>query len=61
MFISMKKFFPIAVLIISIWIIQSSEEAIHNEELVGWSVCFTSYQPFSGHLTPNYVILVGLT
>ena len=26
--------------------------------MVGWLFCFTVYQPFSGHLTPNQVILM---
>ena len=29
-----------------------------RDRLVGWLFCFTAYQPFSGHLMPNQVILI---
>ena len=32
---------------------KSSRPHPERRLLVGWLFCFTAYQPFSGHLTPN--------
>ena len=29
--------------------------------MVGWLFCFTVYQPFASHLTPNLVILIKVS